>query len=130
SLDPERPRESIKKGFESFHEQLDDGVKGRVRAESFADHYSQPRMFYRSQTPTEQAHNASAYAFELGKVDTPHVRTRMLSHLVDIDEDLANRVATALGMKLQQAAEPAAPVQDLPTSEPLQTIGRTPKSLK
>lgn len=130
SLDPERPRESVKKGFESFHEQLDDGVKGRVRAESFADHYSQPRMFYRSQTPTEQAHIASAYAFELGKVDTPHVRTRMLGHLVNIDEDLANRVAMALGMKLPEAIEPAAPVQDLPTSEPLQTIGRTPKSLK
>ncbi|WP_296243339.1 MULTISPECIES: catalase [unclassified Psychrobacter] len=130
SLDPERPRENPKKGFESFHEQLDDGVKGRVRAESFADHYSQPRMFYRSQTPTEQAHIASAYAFELGKVDTPHVRTRMLGHLMNIDEDLANRVATALGMKLPEAIEPAAPVQDLPTSKPLQTIGRTPKSLK
>lgn len=130
SLDPDRPRENPKKGFESFHEQLDDGVKGRVRAESFADHYSQPRMFYRSQTPSEQAHIASAYAFELGKVDTPHVRTRMLGHLVNIDEDLANRVATALGMKLPEAIEPAAPVQDLPTSEPLQTIGRTPKSLK
>lgn len=130
SLDPDRPRENPKKGFESFHEQLDDGVKGRVRAESFADHYSQPRMFYRSQTPAEQAHIASAYAFELGKVDTPHVRTRMLGHLVNIDEDLANRVAMALGMKLPEAVEPAAPVQDLPTSEPLQTIGRTPKSLK
>ena len=130
SLDPTRPRESAKKGFESFHERLDDGVKGRVRAESFADHYSQPRMFYRSQTSAEQAHIASAYAFELGKVDTPHVRTRMLSHLINIDEDLANRVATALGMQLPEAAESAAPVQDLPTSEPLQTIGRTPQSLK
>ncbi len=130
SLDPDRPRENPKKGFASIHEQLDDGVKGRVRAESFAYHYSQPRMFYRSQTPAEQAHIASAYAFELGKVDTPHVRTRMLGHLVNIDEDLANRVAMALGMKLPEAIEPAAPVQDLPTSEPLQTIGRTPKSLK
>ena len=130
SLDPERPRESVQEGIENIKEQLDNDVKGRVRAESFADHYSQPRMFYRSQTPAEQAHIASAYAFELGKVDTPHVRTRMLGHLVNIDEDLANRVATALGMKLPEAIEPAAPVQDLPTSEPLQTIGRTPKSLK
>ena len=130
SLDPERPCESVKKGFESFHEQLDDGIKDREQEENFEDHYSQPRMFYRSQTPAEQAHIASAYAFELGKVDTPHVRTRMLGHLVNIDEDLANRVATALGMKLPEAIEPAAPVQDLPTSEPLQTIGRTPKSLK
>ncbi|WP_367103814.1 catalase [uncultured Psychrobacter sp.] len=130
SLDLDRPRENPKKGFESFHEKLDDGVKGRVRAESFADHYSQPRMFYHSQTPAEQAHIASAYAFELGKVDTPHVRTRMLSHLINIDEDLANRVAKALGMKLPEAAEPAAPVLDMATSEPLQTIGRTPKSLQ
>lgn len=29
--------------------------KGRIRAEKFADHYSQPRMFYRSQTMPEQA---------------------------------------------------------------------------
>lgn len=130
SLDPTRPRESVKKGFESYAETLDDGVKGRIRAESFADHYSQPRMFYRSQTAAEQAHIASAYAFELGKVDTPHVRTRMLSHLINIDEDLANRVAKALGMELPEAAEPAAPVQDMGTSKPLQTIGRTPKSLK
>ncbi|MCD6250698.1 MAG: catalase [Psychrobacter sp.] len=130
SLDPERPRESEEKGFKSFDEQLDDGVKGRVRAESFADHYSQPRMFYRSQTPAEQAHIATAYTFELSKVDTPHVRTRMLSHLRQIDEELANRVAKALGMELPEPAEAMAPVQDLALSKPLQTIGRTPKTLQ
>lgn len=130
SLDPTRPRESAKRGFASFQEQLDDGVKGRIRAESFADHYSQPRMFYRSQTAVGQAHIASAYAFELGKVDTAHVRTRTLSHLRHIDEELANRVATALGMELPEPAEAAAPVQDLATSEAVQTIGISPKSLK
>lgn len=130
SLDPTRPRESVKRGFASFQERLDDGVKGRIRAESFADHYSQPRMFYRSQTATGQAHIASAYAFELGKVDTAHVRTRTLSHLRHIDEDLANRVATALGMELPEPADAAAPVQDLETSKAVQTIGITPKSLE
>ena len=130
SLDPTRPRESVKKGFASFPEKMDDGVKGRIRAESFADHYSQPRMFYRSQTAPEQAHIASAYAFELGKVDAPHVRVRVLSHLINIDQDLATRVATALGMELPDAAEPAAPIQDMATSKAIQTIGITPKSLK
>ncbi len=130
SLDLDRPRESVKKGFESFAENMDDGVKGRIRAESFADHYSQPRMFYRSQTPIEQAHIASAYAFELGKVDAAHVRTRTLSHLLNIDEDLANRVATALGMELPEAVKPAAPVIDMDTSKAVQTIGISPKSLK
>lgn len=130
SLDPTRPRESVKKGFESYAERLDDGVKGRVRAESFADHYSQPRMFYRSQTSAGQAHIASAYAFELGKVDTAHVRVRTLSHLLNIDEDLANRVATALGMELPKAADPAAPVLDMNISKAVQTIGLSPKTLK
>ncbi|WP_201615652.1 catalase [Psychrobacter urativorans] len=130
SLDPTRPRESVKRGFESFHEQLDDGVKGRIRAESFADHYSQARMFYLSQTDIEKAHIASAYTFELGKVDTAHVRTRMLGHLINIDKDLANRVADALGMELPEAPTPQAPIQDLPTSKAVQTIGITPKTLK
>ncbi|MGP5210410.1 catalase [Psychrobacter alimentarius] len=130
SLDPSRPRESEKRGYASFQEQMDDGVKGRIRAESFADHYSQPRMFYRSQTDAGKAHIASAYAFELGKVDTAHVRTRMLSHLPHIDDDLANRVASALGMELPEPADAAAPVQDLGTSKALQTIGISPKSLK
>lgn len=130
SLDPTRPSESDKKGFKSFPEKLDDNVKGRIRAESFADHYSQPRMFYRSQTATEQSHIASAFAFELGKVDTPYVRTRTLSHLRNIDEDLASRVAKALGMELPEAAEPAAPILDMATSKAVQTIGITPKSLK
>lgn len=130
SLDPDMPREGGKKGYQSFAEHLDDNVKGRIRAESFADHYSQPRLFYRSQTPIEQAHIASAYAFELGKVDTAHVRTRMLGHLQHIDDDLANRVAAALGMDLPEPAEAAAPVQDLGTSKAVQTIGLSPESLE
>ena len=130
SLEPNRPRESAQSGFHSFAERLDDGVKGRIRSESFADHYSQPRMFYRSQSATEQAHIASAYAFELGKVDTAHVRARTLSHLINIDKDLANRVATALGMSLPKAAEAAAPILDMPTSKAVQTIGITPNTLK
>lgn len=130
SLDPSMPRESFTRGFESFPEQLEDAVKGRIRADKFADHYSQPRMFYRSQTLPEQAHIASAYVFELGKVDTAHVRTRMLGHLRHIDEDLAVRVAKGLGMDLPEAADAAVPIQDLATSAALQTIGRTPKTLK
>ena len=63
-------------------------------------------------------------------MDTAHVRTRTLSHLRHIDEDLANRVATALGMELPEPADAAAPVQDLETSKAVQTIGITPKSLE
>ena len=54
----------------------------------------------------------------------------MLSHLRHIDEDLASRVAKALGMALPAAAVAAAPVQEMATSDALRTIGRTPNSLK
>lgn len=130
SLESGKPRANAKVGFKSYDEQLDDGVKGRIRSESFADHYSQPRMFFRSQTPVEQNHIVDAYIFELSKVDTAHVRTRMLGHLLNIDEDLANRVANGLGMELPEAPKPQAPIIDMDKSPAVQTIGLTPKSLK
>jgi catalase len=57
--------------------------KGRIRAESFADHYSQARQFYVSQTAYEQAHLASGLAFELSKVEHVHVREAMVGHLIN-----------------------------------------------
>src|SRR5947207_952825 len=53
------PRESPERGFRPFPETLT-GEKRRVRPESFADHYSQARLFFISQTPVEQEHIAAA----------------------------------------------------------------------
>jgi catalase len=66
----------------------------------FADHYSQARLFFRSMTENEQAHIASAFTFELSKVTAPHVRARMVGNLRNVDEDLAKRVADAIGIDL------------------------------
>ena len=74
SLQDDSPRASRAEGFRSFAQPADDGAKGRVRAESFADHYSQARQFYRSQLPLEQAHLAGARITELGKVETAAIR--------------------------------------------------------
>ena len=73
-----------------------EGTKVRLRAETFADHYSHARLFYRSQTEIEQAHLASALVFELSKVALEHVRNRVLANLRNVDEDLAKRVADGL----------------------------------
>ena len=61
------PRESPEKGFHSYPA-AEEGAKLRIRSESFADHYSQARQFYISQTETEQQHIADALIFELSKV--------------------------------------------------------------
>ncbi|VWX30493.1 hydroperoxidase HPII(III) (catalase) [Moraxellaceae bacterium 17A] len=134
SLEPEKPRENPAVGFKSFAEDLSQGndtVKGRIRSESFADFYSQPRMFYRSQTPIEQAHIASAIVFELSKVETPYIRERMVAQLLTVDETLGKRVADGLGMKsVPKPIEPTVPVQDLPLSPALQLIGKAKPTLE
>ncbi|HET9485723.1 MAG TPA: catalase [Xanthomonadales bacterium] len=129
SLDASSPRESPA-GFRSFAERPDDGVKGRIRPESFADHYSQARQFFRSLDPVEQAHLASALVFELSKVEHAHVREAMVGHLRHVEASLAQRVANGLGMdKLPPAPKLAAEVLDLPPSPALRVIGKTPPTL-
>ena len=134
SLEPEKPRENPAVGFKSFAEDLSQGndtVKGRIRSESFADFYSQPRMFYRSQTPIEQAHIASSIVFELSKVETPYIRERMVAQLLTVDDTLGKRVADGLGMKpVPKPIEPTVPVQDLPLSPALQLIGKAKPTLE
>src|SRR5690554_1715957 len=59
-------------GFTSVNKRVD-AHKIRQRSNSFRDHFSQARLFYMSQTETEQAHIAKAFRFELGKVETTEV---------------------------------------------------------
>lgn len=116
------PRAAPATGFTSFAENAernDPTEKVRVRAELFADHYSQATMFYLSQTANEQAHIASALVFELSKVSLEHVRLRVLSRLRNVDEDLAARVADGLAMDLPKAAPAARKAVKLPLSDAL-----------
>lgn len=116
------PRACPETGFTSFtanDERNDPSQKLRVRAELFADHYSQARLFYRSQTESEQAHIASALVFELSKVELEHVRARVVSRLRNIDEDLATRVADGLALDLPEKAPAAKEPIDMKPSDAL-----------
>ena len=101
------PRENPQRGFHSVPAESD-GPKQRLRPESFADHYSQARQFYISQTATEQSHIVSALVFELSKVETLAIRARMVSHLLNIDEDLAEQVGEGLRLQKMPAKATAA----------------------
>ncbi|AJY48353.1 catalase [Martelella endophytica] len=106
------PREDPKGGFTSHPEEIE-APKGRYRSETFADHYSQARQFYLSQTDTEKSHIADAFTFELSKVETPAIRARMVAHLLNVDEALAEKVGTGLRLKtMPEPAESAMPVKD------------------
>lgn len=103
----EGPRESPQQGFTHYPSE-ETGAKLRIRAESFADHYSQARQFYISQTKTEQTHIASALIFELSKVETLAIRERVVAHLRNIDETLATQVAEGLRLRTLPERAPAA----------------------
>jgi catalase len=86
----------------------DEQAKVRGKPEKFADHYTQATLFYDSQTPTEQAHIAAAFRFELSKVTVPAIRERMVASLRNASEALARKVADGLGMKALPDAMPRA----------------------
>jgi len=130
SLAMDGPRESPDAGFRSMLED-NGGGKVRERSETFADHYSQASLFWRSMTEPEQRHIASAFVFELSKVCTLAVRRRMLGHLANINPELGSRVATGLGMEQQaEKIKPARPIVDMKPSPALSLIAKAPKTLE
>lgn len=121
------PREDPVGGFTSFAE-TNAGPKQRARPESFADHYSQARQFYISQTAIEQKHIRDALVFELSKVERADIRLRIISHLLNIDDGLAEAVAGGLGASLPRPAQAAMPTRDdLAKSPALSIVANGPQ---
>ncbi len=130
SFDGGAPRENPTRGFSSYPEPIN-ATKQRKRAETFADHYSQARMFFRSMTKPEQQHIVSAFAFELAHVETKAIRLRMLGHLKNIDPKLHAGVTDALGMPgAGDTIKPAVAPRDVAPSPALSIIGKSPVTLQ
>ena len=96
------------------------GQKIRAAPASFADHFSQATLFYRSLSPIEQDHVVAAYGFELSKCYEQTIRERQLLALANIDADLCQRVAQGLGLP---APEPSAAPLDVQPSAAITQLG-------
>ncbi|MFE2757099.1 catalase [Actinosynnema sp. NPDC059335] len=107
--------------FVEFPQPVAEGVKERRAPASFADHYSQPRMFYRSLSPVEKEHLIRAFTFELGKCYEQAIKERELRVLANVDAELCARVAAGLGLP---APEPTEQVADLPPSPAVSQLGQ------
>ncbi|PYC74512.1 catalase HPII [Streptomyces tateyamensis] len=86
--------------------------KVREAPASFADHFTQPRLFWLSLTSVEQQHVIAAYTFELSKVYEPAIRERTLGVLANVDPTLCAEVAAGLGLPTPE------PTVALPQAEP------------
>ncbi len=103
-------------GFTSFPETVAaDKVRGKP--ELFADHYSQAKLFWISQTPVERQHIINAFRFELSRVQTQAIRERVVSLLANVDDALAAGVAGGLGFAVPAPA-PLATTLKPPVFEP------------
>jgi catalase len=112
-------------GFHSVPE-VQQGVKVRAKHESFADHFSQATLFWKSQSPVEQNHIVNAFRFELGKVETLAVVERVVSLLAYVDANLAARVAEGLGIPAPGAPNWTSPpvTSEVASSPPLSLLAR------
>ena len=132
SWDPPGPREDPVAGFRTYPDGqgTEAGPKRRLRPESFADHYSQARQFFLSQTEIEQRHIIDAFVFELSKCHREAIRTRMVAGLRNVGDELADAVAEGLGLPgLPEALPPARePIRDLPASSALSILANGPDS--
>jgi len=131
SLAEDTPRQDPYHGLASFSEAMEDN-KLRIRPESFADHFSQARQFFYSQTEPEQNHIVSAFIFELSKVETPTIRERMVGQLANVDSKIAQRVANGLGLpgRIKAVATTVKVRQDLQTSPALSILAKAKDTLQ
>ncbi|MCY7327161.1 MAG: catalase, partial [Saprospiraceae bacterium] len=92
-------------GFTSHQERID-AYKIRERSPSFFDHFSQATLFFNSQSEAEKNHIINALTFELGKLERPYIRARMVGMLSKVDATLAAKVADGLGITVEEPAYP------------------------
>ena len=92
-------------GFTSYEERID-AQKIRERSPSFFDHFGQAALFFHSQSEAEKNHLIDALTFELGKLERPYIRARMLGMLSHVDTQLAAQVADGLGMTVEPVPLP------------------------
>jgi catalase len=130
SLGPDIAHESAETGYRTFPNP-EAGNQLRIRPESFADHYSQARLFFFSQTEPEQNHIVSALVFELSKCIVPRVRAAVLSRLANIDAALAARVAAGLGLRDEITPAPmSVAAKDMAPSPALSILAKSKPSLQ
>ncbi|KAI8625262.1 heme-dependent catalase [Xylariaceae sp. FL1651] len=95
---PQQANQTAGRGFFTTPSRTTTGNLVRGLSSTFDDHWSQPRLFYNSLEPVEQQFLINAIRFETSHLQSTTVKQNVLAQLNKISNDVAIRVATALGM--------------------------------
>lgn len=115
---PAAPEEG---GYKHYEEKVE-GRKIQARSESFADHFSQARLFWNSMTLPEKRHIIQAFSFELGMVQSKSVREQAVDMFARVDQQLASIVADNIGVRRPLGEQIAGDPAPLPSLSMANTI--------
>ena len=123
------PRENPTRGFRSFAHQVEGTKVARALGKLRRSLQPGPAVLHQPDRRSSRSIIGDALVFELSKVERPDIRERMVSHLCNIHDDLAQTVADGLGIELPEPAEAARPTRDdLPPSAALSIVTRGPNA--
>lgn len=95
---PRQANQTTGNGFFTAPNRQASGRLLRAVSSTFADVWSQPRLFFNSLLPAEQQFVINAMRFETSQLKSSIVKNNVLIQLNRVSHDAAVRVATALGM--------------------------------
>ncbi|KAK7183308.1 hypothetical protein DPSP01_000568 [Paraphaeosphaeria sporulosa] len=100
---PKQANQTAGRGFFTAPNRSSKGKLMRAVSSTFADVWSQPRLFFNSLLPVEQQFIVNAVRFETSQLKSDVVKSNVLIQLNRISHDVAVRVASALGMTAPEA---------------------------
>ncbi|WP_108308101.1 catalase [Metalysinibacillus jejuensis] len=116
-------------GYAHYAEKVE-GHKVRARSQSFADHFTQARMFWLSMTEVKREHIRKAFSFEVGKVARTEIRQQVVDLLANVCPILATAVAENVGVQPPAKTEPVQTDQTSPAVSQLRAPKKTTYSKK
>src|SRR6266536_917355 len=95
---PAQANQTTGRGFFTTPGRTASGNLIRAVSPTFADVWSQPRLFYNSLLPTEQQFLINAIRFETSHLTSSIVKQNVIIQLNRISNDIAKRVASVIGV--------------------------------
>ncbi|KAJ5535065.1 hypothetical protein N7527_001319 [Penicillium freii] len=95
---PKQANQTVGKGFFTAPDRAASGKLQRTVSTTFEDAWSQPRLFWNSLVDAERQFIVDAMRFETSNVKSSVVRNNVIIQLNRISNDLATRVAKAIGI--------------------------------
>ncbi|OQD66725.1 hypothetical protein PENPOL_c004G07189 [Penicillium polonicum] len=100
---PKQANQTVGKGFFTAPDRSASGKLQRTVSTTFEDAWSQPRLFWNSLVDAERQFIVDAMRFETSNVKSSVVRNNVIIQLNRISNDLATRVAKAIGIAAPKA---------------------------